>query len=154
MAVPSGQLLDFAMSGTEDVGEWVSVKTGLRERGAAAVEFALVVPILIALVLAIAAFGRGYQIQSSLSMAAREGARVAAIEMDAEKGRTRAAEAADDFGLDDVTTAADGSDNCDAPNERVRIQVSTDYDFLGFSGFLGVPSGVTMTGRAEMRCGG
>src|SRR4051812_14856468 len=49
------------------------------ERGAAAVEFALVVPLLIALVFGIAEFGRAWFIQSTLAGAAREGARAAAI---------------------------------------------------------------------------
>lgn len=125
----------------------------VRDRGAAAVEFALVAPLLIALVLGIAAFGRGYQIQSSLSMAAREGVRVAAIEMNPATGVTRASQAAAELGLAAVTATSVGSDDCDAPNERVRIQVSTGYDFLGLSGFFGV-SEITMTGRSEMRCGG
>ncbi len=43
------------------------------ESGAAAVEFALVVPILLLLVLGIIEFGRAYNIQNSLSAAAREG---------------------------------------------------------------------------------
>ncbi|MBM4608636.1 pilus assembly protein [Rhodococcus hoagii] len=49
------------------------------ESGAAAVEFALVVPILLLLVLGIIEFGRAYNIQNSLSAAAREGVRVMAI---------------------------------------------------------------------------
>jgi len=45
------------------------------DRGAAAVEFALVAPILILLVVGIAEFGRAYNVQNSLSAAAREGVR-------------------------------------------------------------------------------
>lgn len=125
-----------------------------RERGAAAVEFALVVPLLLALVIGIAAFGRAYQIQSSLSMAAREGVRIAAIEKDIAAGRDRADEAASELGLPDAWATSTGSDACTGSNtnQRARIQVSTTYDFLGFSGFFGSP--ITMTGKAEMRCGG
>lgn len=44
------------------------MKARTSDRGAAAVEFALVVPILILLVLGIAVFGRAYNIQSGLAM--------------------------------------------------------------------------------------
>ena len=54
------------------------------ERGAAAVEFALVVPILIVLVLGIAEFGRAFFIQSTISGAAREGVRRMALLTDSE----------------------------------------------------------------------
>ena len=42
----------------------------------AAVEFAFIVPLLILLVLGIAEFGRAFQVQGTLSAAAREGVRV------------------------------------------------------------------------------
>ena len=47
--------------------------------GAAAVEFALVVPLLLVLVLGIAEFGRAYNMQTTLSGAAREGVREMAL---------------------------------------------------------------------------
>ncbi|MRX43315.1 pilus assembly protein [Agromyces sp. Q22] len=50
-----------------------------KERGAAAVEFALVLPILLLLILGIFEFGRLFNIQIQLSNAAREAARVMAI---------------------------------------------------------------------------
>jgi Flp pilus assembly protein TadG len=54
----------------------------LRDRGAAAVEFALVVPILLTLVIGIIEFGRAYNIQTTLSNAARDGVRVMALQND------------------------------------------------------------------------
>ena len=50
-----------------------------KEKGAVAVEFALVLPIFLVLVLGIFEFGRGFNIQVSLSEAARESARYAAV---------------------------------------------------------------------------
>jgi len=50
-----------------------------RDRGAAAVEFALVMPILLLFVLGIIDFGRLWFTQISLSQAAREGARQEAL---------------------------------------------------------------------------
>jgi Flp pilus assembly protein TadG len=60
------------------------------ERGAAAVEFALLAPVLIMLFLGIAEFARAYNVQISLSSAAREGVRVMAIGNDANAARTAA----------------------------------------------------------------
>ena len=54
-----------------------------RQSGAAAVELALVLPILLVLVFGIVDFGRAYNAQISLTQAAREGARVRALGGDA-----------------------------------------------------------------------
>ncbi|MCT1433984.1 pilus assembly protein, partial [Dietzia maris] len=54
--------------------------TPSRDRGAAAVEFALVLPILLLLVLGILEFGRAYHVQTILSNAARDGVRVMALQ--------------------------------------------------------------------------
>src|SRR3954451_20953099 len=51
-------------------------------RGASAVEFALIVPLLIMLVLGIAEFGHAFQVQGTLSAAAREGVRTMALQND------------------------------------------------------------------------
>lgn len=50
-----------------------------RERGAATVEFALVLPVLLMLVFGIIDFGRAYSQQVQLSQLAREGARLASL---------------------------------------------------------------------------
>ena len=52
------------------------------ERGASAVEFAFIVPLLIVLVLGIAEFGHAFQVQGTLSAAAREGVRLMALQND------------------------------------------------------------------------
>ena len=49
------------------------------ERGAVAVEFALLAPVLILILLGIMEFGRAYNVQATLSNAARESVRVMAI---------------------------------------------------------------------------
>lgn len=50
-----------------------------RERGAAAVEFALLLPLLLLIVFGIIDFGRALNTQITLTQAAREGARLAAL---------------------------------------------------------------------------
>ncbi|WAH95873.1 TadE/TadG family type IV pilus assembly protein [Arthrobacter sp. MMS18-M83] len=64
------------------------------ERGAVAVEFALLAPVLIMLLLGIMEFGRAYNVQVSLSNAAREGVRVMAISNDQTAAKTAAKNAA------------------------------------------------------------
>ena len=55
------------------------------ERGAVAVEFALLAPVLVMLLLGIMEFGRAYNAQVTLSSAAREGVRVMAINNNASR---------------------------------------------------------------------
>lgn len=64
------------------------------ERGAVAVEFAILAPVLIMLLLGIMEFGRAYNAQVSLSNAAREGVRVMAISNDQTAAKTAAKNAA------------------------------------------------------------
>jgi Flp pilus assembly protein TadG len=61
------------------------------ERGAAAVEFAIVVPVLLTLVLAIIDFGRLMFVTASLTAAVRDGARVAAVQLDPTTNAARTA---------------------------------------------------------------
>jgi len=56
------------------------------EKGASAVEFALILPILIMLVFGIFQFGIAYNNYIALTHAAREGARLAAVNMDEIEG--------------------------------------------------------------------
>ena len=56
------------------------------EKGASAVEFALILPILLMLVFAIFEFGIAYNNYISLTHAAREGARLAAVNRDEIEG--------------------------------------------------------------------
>jgi len=51
-----------------------------RDRGAVAMEFALVAPFLVAVVLAMLELGRSFEVQQTLDAAAREGARLGAMD--------------------------------------------------------------------------
>jgi Flp pilus assembly protein TadG len=53
--------------------------SGLRDRGAVAVEFALLLPLLLLIVFGIIDFGRALNAQITLTQAAREGARFASV---------------------------------------------------------------------------
>ena len=62
-----------------------------RERGATAVEFALLLPVLLLLLFGIVDFGRALNAQITLTQAAREGARLAALNQPNVVSRTQAA---------------------------------------------------------------
>jgi Flp pilus assembly protein TadG len=125
---------------------------GQKERGAAAVEFALVVPLLFLLALGIAEFGRAYHVQTMLSQAAREGVRVKAIRDDSAEAvsATRAA-AGSSYTLNNIvvspsTCVVSGS----TPVPTATVTVTYSLPFL--TGLFG--SGVTLTGKGVMRCNG
>ncbi len=71
------------------------------DRGAAAVEFALLLPLLLLLVFGIIDFGRAINVQITLTQAAREGARLAALGQSTAAVTARAQGAA--VGLSPVT---------------------------------------------------
>jgi Flp pilus assembly protein TadG len=117
------------------------------ERGAAAVEFALVVPVLLALLLGIIEFGRAYNVQISLTHAARETVRTMAIDNtwgDAvSRGKTAAPSvvlAAGDFAAAPATCT---------PGQQISVTVTHKFESL-----TGIADGLTITGKAAMRCGG
>jgi Flp pilus assembly protein TadG len=130
-------------------------KSRLRgERGATAVEFAFIVPLLIVLVLGIAEFGRAFQVAGQLSAAAREGVRVMALQNDPAAARDAVREAAPalDPAVTDaqitITPAACPVNG--ATNATVRLTVTYPHPFI--TDFFG--SGVDLTGTGVMRCNG
>lgn len=125
------------------------------EHGAAAVEFALLVPVLIILVLGIIEFGRAYNVQSTLSNAAREGARSMAITKNQDTARAVAKNAALQlspalqnsnftFSLLSGTTGS----GC-PPNDQTTVTIS--YQLSTMTGIAGP---FALTGRGSMLCGG
>lgn len=121
------------------------------ERGAAAVEFALVLPLLVVLVFGVAEFGRAYYVQATLSGAAREGARVMALKNDAGAARSAAANASAPLG---VTTGQVGvtPSSCPDPANDTVASVTISYPMESLTGFFG--ASFTLTGQGVMRCGG
>lgn len=123
-----------------------------RERGAAAVEFALVVPLLIMLVMGIAEFGRAYNAQAILSGAAREGVRVMALQNDATAARTATRAAASPLVLSSsqISVSPDSCTSSSTVNSTATVRITYPLSFIG--GFFG--ASVTLTGKAVMRCNG
>ena len=124
------------------------------EHGATAVEFAMIVPLLIALVIGIAEFGRAFQVQGTLSAAAREGVRLMALQNDpaAARAAVRNASASLDPAVTDAQIAITPAScpTLDAGTTSVRLTISYPMPYL--NGFFG--STVALTGTGVMRCNG
>jgi Flp pilus assembly protein TadG len=121
------------------------------ERGAVAVEFALLLPILVALLLGVIEFSLALNAQQTLTNAAREGARTVAVTNDqaAARAAVRAAAGVLDPALTDADIAISPAAPCSAGVTTVTT-VTYDYEYL--TGFFGAD--LTLTGKAAMRCGG
>lgn len=125
-----------------------SSRTQWRDRGAVAVEFALVAPVLLALVAGIVEFSYAYNLQISLTQAAREAARTMAIEDDQDAAALAAAAGAP--GLNSGSFAYSFSpDSCSA-DETMTVTIT--YPAATLTSIFGKT--VTVTGTGAMRCEG
>jgi Flp pilus assembly protein TadG len=123
------------------------------DRGAAVVEFALVVPLLLLLVLGIAEFGQAYNIQTVISGAAREGVRTMALENDTGAARAATRAAAPTLRLDDGQIDVSPS-ACPASggSQTVSATVTVTYQMSSVTSLF--PGSLTLTGVGVMRCNG
>lgn len=117
------------------------------ERGAVAVEFALVLPLLLMILFAIIEFGHAYNVQISVTHAAREAARTMAITQDWSDAKDAALAAS-------PSLSPSGLQFPSAPAcvTGTPVEVVLTYPLPGLTGLL--PSGINVTGKASMRCGG
>jgi Flp pilus assembly protein TadG len=135
------------------------------ERGATAVEFAFIVPLLLVLVIGIVEFGHAFQVQGTLSAAAREGVRAMALRNDPVDARAVARNAAtslnpvvvDDLieieivdGSGAVIGTAETCPSTGAGSTAVRLTITYPKPYL--TGFFG--SEIELTGTGVMRCNG
>ena len=128
--------------------------------GAVAVEFALVLPILLVLVFGIVDFTRAMNASVSATHAAREGVRVLALgDGDSVGGAETRASEAFDASLASGSLSFNSVQSCpdqpDADDDAV-LAVSASVNWITPLGNLadGVGNGITVRGVAEMRCGG
>lgn len=140
----------------------IAKKSTKREAGAVAVEFALIVPLFIVLVLGIAEFGRAFNIQVSLSEAGREASRYAAIHCSEAGYSDSAAQSAGvaaapsvTLGAANITMSYSGTGTCSSGNNAVASVSYTTSWMTGFPALIpGMPSTLTVKGTGVMRCGG
>jgi Flp pilus assembly protein TadG len=119
------------------------------ERGAVAVEFALLAPVLVMILLGIVEFGRAYNVQTTLTTAAREGVRSMAINNNQTTARaaTKNAAALLTPALTDGNIAFSAGD-C-AVNTPMTVTVTYNLSTL-----TGIAGPFAMTGKGTMLCGG
>ncbi|MFF1251034.1 TadE/TadG family type IV pilus assembly protein [Pseudarthrobacter sp. NPDC058329] len=122
-----------------------------REHGAVAVEFALVAPILVAILIAIVEFSNAYNVQVSVTQASREAARTMAITKDMVKATTagRAGAPSINAALLSFDYSAAG---CPSVSPAPTALVTVTYTGTPLTGFFG--SSLVLTGKGAMQCGG
>jgi Flp pilus assembly protein TadG len=124
------------------------------ERGATAVEFAFIVPLLLVLVLGIAEFGHAFQVQGTLSAAAREGVRLMALQNDpaAAKAAVRNAAASLNPPVTDAQIAISPASCPELNGGSTSVRLTISYPMPYLTGFFG--SSLDLTGTGVMRCNG
>jgi Flp pilus assembly protein TadG len=121
-----------------------------RERGAAAVEFAIVFPVLALLLFGIVDFGLAFFNQIQVTSVAREGVRAAVVLPGSLPGPIQARAIAAAPGMTgltvNVTTCAVGSTG------NATVVASQAHDWIFLDTFLGINKPIQAT--AVMKCGG
>ena len=121
------------------------------DAGAAMVEFALVVPILLLLVVGIIQFGRVFSMQIQLSGAANDGARYLSVHpSDTAGARNRARAAAANLNLTNAEITVVAVSPC-TPTSSVSVE--TRRVFVFDIPILPLPN-LTVTGKGVMPCAG
>lgn len=119
------------------------------ESGAVAVEFALLAPVLVMLLLGIMEFGRAYNVQIQLTSAAREGVRNMAINNSQVAARTAAKNAATYMN----PSLADSNILFSATNCSAGSQMTVTINYT-LNTMTGIAGPFAMTGKGTMLCGG
>jgi len=121
-------------------------KWALSDRGAAALEFAILLPVLLLIVYGLIEGARVYQARLAISYAAREGARVLAVGThDTAAARATALSRAYPLSPASLTVGT----AVDLANDRVSVTVSHDYTPLVLVDYDWTIAPVTVEMRAE-----
>jgi Flp pilus assembly protein TadG len=113
------------------------------DKGAAMVEFAIVLPVILLILLGIIEFGRAYNTQISIQAAAREGARELALR----HSSADVVKATD--GDPSVTIDTIAQDPCPPTGDgKAKVTITSSYSFMA------LPFGpLNLTATGVMRCG-
>ena len=118
-----------------------------RERGAALVEMALILPLLAMLVFGLVEFGRGYNAQVTLTHAAREGVRTLAITQDASAAGVVAKNAATSLDPTQITVSSTACVIGDPVKLTLTYPFTYDIPLVG-------NATIDLSSTGVMRCGG
>lgn len=128
------------------------------ERGAAAVEFALLLPFLLLVLFGIIDFGRAWNMQIALTQAAREGVRVLALGGTSGDATSRTTAAA--FPVTGAAVATTACPTPADPSKNAVVTVTRTYNYItpisGILTVMGRPAlaAPQIKGVGEMRCSG
>ena len=126
-----------------------------QEKGQSLVEFALLLPIFLLILVGIAEFGRGWMTKNILTGAAREAARAAAAETQANaynRAKTIADAILASAGIPLTLQVGNFDDSVDTPVPTVSIIITYQYPLIigGFIPGLAGPN-INLAGTATMR---
>jgi len=126
-----------------------------RDRGSVAVEFALLLPLLLLIAFGIIDFGRALNAQITLTQAAREGARLAALNQLNVVSRTQAAA----VGLSPVSVSVTSCPPGAGQGVNATVVASYSFSFVtpvgaiaGVFGGSGFGSPITLSAHGVMPC--
>ena len=100
----------------------------VRERGAALIEFALVLPIVVCVTFMVIDFGRAFYVKNVVEQISREGARQLAVGRTVDEVRANIKALANQAGLDSSQTNVDPKDNYSV--DQVRCQVTQTFTWI------------------------
>jgi len=126
------------------------------DRGAVAVEFALLLPLLLLILMGIIDFGRMLNAQETLTQAAREGARLEALDQPNVQSRTQdAATGLSPVGVSILSACAPGAGS----SSDSEVQTSYSFQFtpglgyiVSFFGGTGLSGQITLSAQGVMPC--
>lgn len=125
------------------------------EHGAAAVEFALILPVLLLVLIGIIEFSLAFNAQLSLSQAAREGARNMAIHNDTGQASSAAQNAAGRLDPATVSVAFNVTGGGTACAADKQVTATTSHTLQTVTGFIdGFTGDIILSGKGTMQCGG
>jgi Flp pilus assembly protein TadG len=129
-----------------------------RSRGQSLVEFALVVPVMLSLLVIAIDLGRAMSAYNQVGSMAREGALYGSLHPDDDSGISAAALAESSLSGTAPAVASDVEDDSfDVPNTTTpyqKITVTVTYDFKPLFSFPPLPDSITLRRSVEMRVTG
>jgi Flp pilus assembly protein TadG len=131
------------------------VTVGKRKKGQSLVEFALLLPFFLLMVVGVAEFGRAWMTRNILTGAAREGARVAAVQLNpatsVSAGGAAVTAVLASAGITTPPPLVNVNPAPGLPFPAVRVDVTYTYS-IAITGFIpGLPGSFPLTGTATMR---